>query len=88
MDVDFNIDGRRKIQPPAGALGACPMPIRALTCRFLIESFLDSGRSVHSKAGTTLWVILEYCRQHNIAFQLEARPTYGYRVTRLYGDPT
>lgn len=23
MDVDFNIDGRRKIQPPAGALGAC-----------------------------------------------------------------
>lgn len=86
--ICFSIDGRRKIPPPPGAMGACPMPIKALTCRYLIQEFEERGRSIHSGTGTTLWVILEHCRQNNIPFTLEARPGQGYTVTRLQGDPT
>lgn len=80
--IDFSIDGRLKLQPPEGALGASPAAMKAATCRLVIREFEESGRSYHSAAGSTLWMILEHCRQNKIPFTLEHMPGMGYQVTK------
>lgn len=79
----FGGDGRRLAHPPAGAIGARPIPVRKGTARTLAKSFYENGYSNHSPAGSTVWVILKYCEHYRIPYTLEFYPKLGYRVTRI-----
>lgn len=74
-------DGRKKVAPPKGALGE-PIAVRSWQAKRIIEAFEHSGHSTHSGQGSTLWVILDYCNENGIPYDLTAKPGEGYFVER------
>jgi hypothetical protein len=88
MQIDFTGDGRRKLHPPEGALGAEPMSVTRATARHLVSLFEKRGSSTHSRMCGTLWIILAHCEQEKVSFKLEYWPGMGAVVTRVPPVPS
>ena len=74
-------DGRQIIYPPTTALGR-PSALRRYSARHIIKHFNDVGHSFHTRAATTLWVLVAYCEEKNINFRIE-RYARGYAIFKL-----
>lgn len=69
----------REIKPSISLTGF-EMSVSTANYRSLTNAFVRSGQSIHSGRGSTLWVILEYCRDQQIPYTLKAMPGMGYLV--------
>lgn len=64
-------DGRETIRNRRPAVhGSTPIPIRRAGARTLVNRFIRTGVSVHGAQGGTLWVVLEYCEDMGIQYEL------------------
>lgn len=68
--IDWKGDGRATVHPPREALGYGPSPVRLGTARLLAANLVESRNSNHSAMGSTLWVVIDYCLSHSLAFNL------------------
>ena len=80
MTTKTKVDGRQTIQSPS-ILQA--RPIREANRKLLVDLFLTSGKSVHSKLHGTLAYIIDYCEKENIPYILTAAPSQGYLLERM-----
>ncbi len=85
----FEGDGRRMVRatvlPMADLPGTQPIPVTRARARQMIFDFIETGRSDHSGAGSTLWVMLTWLQTHKIPYQLNAVPGKWYGITKV--DP-
>ncbi len=79
----FEGDGRERMDPTDVFPGTRPQPIRRSVANRLVEMFRDCGYSVHTRAGSTMWVLLRFCREANVPYTLKVVPSMGYEVKRL-----
>jgi len=82
-------DGRRRMQIPDyikelqadGRLSVgCPKPVRIPVARMIIQAFAESGCSTHSWLGSTLWIVVGFCIEHNIPYREEQAFGHGYAI--------
>jgi hypothetical protein len=90
MNVDFtgtrfDGDGRRTLAPYEAfkVADTVPMPMRRGSARVIIEAFETSGCTVHSPRGSTVWVVVEWCRSKGIYYQVESSKHNGFYIKRL-----
>lgn len=63
-------------------LQTSPMPIKAGRARELIKTFLKSNASHHSGRASTVWVLVEHCKNHKIDYCLTGTPAEGYLIEK------
>lgn len=68
----FSLDGRIKAKAlPAEILpGTQPREITNGTARRIIEEVSHHGLSIHSSAGSTIWILIAWCREQKKPFQV------------------
>ena len=79
----FEGDGRERMDPTDVFPGTRPQPIRRSAANRLVEMFRDCGYSTHTRSGSTMWVILRFCREANVPYTLKVHPSGGYEIRRL-----
>lgn len=83
----FNGDGRFKIDPIDPLAGTRPIRVTASMARMFVDMFMDSGHSVHSAQGATLWVVPAWCEQNKVLYEIQPQEyegkTVGYVIKRL-----
>jgi len=79
----FDGDGRLMMEPTIEFPGCRSIRVRTSVANRMVDSFRESGWSNHSTAGSTLWVILRFCREAEIPFTLTVVPKRGYNVKRV-----
>jgi hypothetical protein len=82
--MEWTGDGRKRVDPPTGAIGQRPAAVKIGQARDLIRSFETHGHSQHSGQGSFLWVIIDYCETYQIPYNLRAEPGNGYFVERKH----
>ncbi len=69
MTLDMKGDGRKLIYPNEEigvdhiGLGK---PVKLSAARKIVNNFLHTKYSIHSKAGSYMWVIHEFCHIHHL----------------------
>jgi hypothetical protein len=61
-----------------------PAVIQVARARELVNMFMQSKVSEHSGRGSTLWVLVEYCKHNKIDYCLTGTPSEGYIIECLY----
>lgn len=64
-----------------------PSAVTRAQARMLIDLYLRTGSSSHSRLGATLWVLLAWLQRQNMPYRLLAYPGQGYSVERIEGEP-
>lgn len=57
-----------------------PAPITIGRARELLKMFLRCYLSTHSGKGSTLWVLVEYCKHAKIEYCIIGTPSEGYII--------
>lgn len=52
----------------------------------IIKCFEESGSSNHSSRADTLGILINYCEENKISYQLTAHPGMGYSLTKMKVD--
>lgn len=75
-------DGRQMLKPNEEFVlpGTRPLSIRRSIARSLFHDLLTTGRSMHSSAGGTLWLMLQICHEAKLGYELHVRPGEGYYI--------
>lgn len=81
----FSGDGRLTVQPVNSPPGLRPRAVRVSVARLLIKKWEETGRSVHTSAGSTVWVLVTHCLENNIDYVLTNSDSFGLRVERREG---
>lgn len=63
-----------------------PRPVNRATARRLVEAFKERGYSVHSGAGNTVWVMLEYCYLNGIQCCVRIKSDEGIVLVKEGGE--
>lgn len=48
----------------------------------VVKAFEMSGKSTHSHNASLLWVIVNYCEESHIPYELKSVPGMGYHLKR------
>lgn len=83
MNIDYNPfegDGRSTTIPWFVLPGTQPVPVRRSMARELIRNMLETGHSIHSGNGSTLWILLIWLQRHRRPYVLTAHPGFGYEI--------
>lgn len=78
----FRGDGRQNVQPTIFLPNTRPRTIKRSTARWIIDGFEHRGQSSHGP-GATLWVIVHYCQDRRISYEMTAHPGLGYHVRKI-----
>lgn len=84
MSINWKGDGRGNCCPPVGAIGREPTTVRLSTARNIANEFILSGYSTHSGAGSTLWVVIDWCRTYNVSHSVTTHYDRLGNVTGYY----
>jgi hypothetical protein len=73
-------DGREKIEPEEINVvkGTRPMAVTRHMAVDIVSHFERSGNSTHSIMGSTMWVIVKYCRERSIPYSISTSNAGGY----------
>ena len=84
MSSRFKGDGRKKVAPlfDFKKEGLKSIAVRKSTARQLCKNFDVCGHSTHSGQGSTVWVILEHCRENLIQYTITGEPGVGFFIQR------
>ncbi len=69
-DSIFYGDGRKSLAPVNAPEGTQPVRVRRGIARLLADAFEFAGESHHSAAGNTVWVVVTYCIERKIPYQM------------------
>lgn len=67
----FHGDGRFMLEPVNAPISTRPVRLRRGIARFLACSFEYRGESYHSSDGATTWVIVTYCLERDIPYEID-----------------
>ncbi len=80
MSSIFDGDGRTMVQPTVSMPNTNPMAVSRSSARNAIRMFEETGRSIHSREGLSLWVIIQHCTETRKPYSLRVDPALGFMV--------
>lgn len=60
-----------------------PSTIQRARASALIDAYLKHGFSNHSGRGSTLWVLVEFCKAKDLPYNINGTPAEGYYIESL-----
>lgn len=78
----FDGDGRAVLQPQNYPTGTAPIAVKRSTAKHMIKQFLMKGESFHSRAGSTVWVLVTYCLERYTACTVLKSDYGGFVVVK------
>ena len=86
-------DARRPVAPylpkasgfPGDRSIICPRPMKVQKhiAQWLVESFEEGKVSSHSNLGGSLWILIRYCHENHIPYELQVLPGQGASIKKL-----